>query len=659
MTAASKLLLTVSFLSFTLSSPLLATQGTEDLPKSKKRKREDDLSTSFTEPQNKKLTLEQKPTLATLRETIKTAKGKALEEAQEQLIDLLFDSGNPSIKPEDYATLSLHMEKRNPKALCVRMASSTDPSLLKYPQLTQEETQNLKEYLEKILENKSEEALRNYYLGFLYQGGISGGKPNPELAIEWLTKAWDKGLARAAHFFGVIYEVGLLTQKINAELAIAWHTKAWDKGYAGAASALGSLYLRGIPGQLEPNAELAMEWYTKGWDKGDEYAAIGLGLLYKNGIPGQVEPNAQRAIEWFTKAWDNGVIHAADNIGALYHQGIPGQLEPNAQLAITWLTKAWDNGFVFSAPSLAKLYREGISGQLTPNHELSLKYFLLTHRLSTLGPTWCFSHYLDIPAYISEITKDDSLEIEQDINTFKDHLQQARGLIDPEIMMNDPHATASHFKDSLPISELLAPYKAIAAYQAKVLALLETLENPGLLVTWPKIKIENDQEAIPNTDTQGTFLRRFTVNGQKYLTFGEDNVPLSLELVALLKGEDESLVQAKEAIGFLRPLIQKISGPSMAIIAEPQELSKVTHLIARIKEQQALSFSGSDIEKDPIIRQQTLAEHNHNLLAVLESVEKLQENLKLVFEQTTPLRNKRFIHYYKFPVVEENEKLKS
>jgi hypothetical protein len=172
-------------------------------------------------------------------------------------------------------------------------------------------------------------------------------------------------------------------------------------------------------------------------------------------------------------------------------------------------------------------------------------------------------------------------------------------------------------------------------------------------VTWPKIKTVDDQEAIPNTDTQGTFLRRFTVNGQKYLTFGEDNVPLSLELVALLKGEDESLVQAQKAIGFLPPLLQKISDSSMAIIAEPQELSKVTHLINQIKKQQALSFSGSDIEKDPSIREQTLAEHNHSLLAVLESVEKLQENLKIAFEQTTPLRNQKFIHHYKFPVVEE------
>ncbi|ARN84036.1 tetratricopeptide repeat protein [Candidatus Nucleicultrix amoebiphila] len=568
MTVVSKLLLTVSFLSFTLSSPLLATQGTEDLPKSKKRKREDDLSTPFTEPQNKKLTLEQKPTLATLRETIKTAKGKALEEAQEQLIDLLFDSGNPSIKPKDYATLFLHMEKRNPKALYLGILS-----YLNIPQLTPEEINDLKGYLEKERENKSKEALRNFYLGRLYHKGIR-------------------------------------------------------------------------PDQLEPNAELAITLNTKAWDKGHVHAAVELGDLYRYGILGQLKPNAELAIAWYTKAWDNGVVRAADVFGALYQKGIPGQLEPNAELAITWLTKGWDKGDARAAIRLGDLYQDGIPGQLAPNHELSLKYFLLSRRLSILGGflSWRFSHYLDIPTSISEITKDDSLEIEQDINTLKDHLQQARRIIDPEIMMNDPHSTASYFKDSLPIPELLAHYRAIGAYQTKVLTLLPALENPGFLVTWPKIRIVDDQEAIPNTDTEGTFLRRFTVNGQKYLTFGEENVPLSLELVALLKGEDESLVQAQKAIGLLRPMIQTLRDQS---------------LTALIKEQQMKRFFAKEEDKNERAIHTKLIEHNSNLLTALESVEELQENLKIVFEQTTPLRNKRFIHYYKFPVVEENEKLKS
>jgi hypothetical protein len=88
----------------------------------------------------------------------------------------------------------------------------------------------------------------------------------------------------------------------NLAKAVEWFTKAAEKGHSSAMSNLGRCFKKGQG--VEQNLAKAVEWYTKAAEKGHSTAMNNLGICFHNGVG--VEQNSTKAVEWYTKAAEKG-----------------------------------------------------------------------------------------------------------------------------------------------------------------------------------------------------------------------------------------------------------------------------------------------------------------------------------------------------------------
>jgi tetratricopeptide (TPR) repeat protein len=131
-----------------------------------------------------------------------------------------------------------------------------------------------------------------------------------EKAVEWFTRAAEKGDATAMSNLGVRYDDGDGVEK-NSEKAVEWYTRAADLGHATAMYNMGVCYEHGTG--VEKSAEKAVEWYTRAAEKGDGQAMRDLGECYENSYG--VEESAKKAVEWYARAAELG--HATERISEI------------------------------------------------------------------------------------------------------------------------------------------------------------------------------------------------------------------------------------------------------------------------------------------------------------------------------------------------------
>ena len=124
-----------------------------------------------------------------------------------------------------------------------------------------------------------------------------GVQKNYYKAVEWYTKAAEKGDMLAQYNLGICYEHGRGVTK-NYNKAVEWYTKAAQQGYEGAENNLGTCYRygRGVPN----DDSKAVKWYTKAAEKGYTLAQYNLGVCYEFGHG--VTKDYDKAIEWYTLA---------------------------------------------------------------------------------------------------------------------------------------------------------------------------------------------------------------------------------------------------------------------------------------------------------------------------------------------------------------------
>ena len=88
----------------------------------------------------------------------------------------------------------------------------------------------------------------------------------------------------------------------NWTKAVEWYTKAAEKGHGDAMYNIGVCFEKGEG--VEQNWTKAVEWYTKAAEKGHSSAMSNLGRCFEKGEG--VEQNLAKAVEWYTKAVDHG-----------------------------------------------------------------------------------------------------------------------------------------------------------------------------------------------------------------------------------------------------------------------------------------------------------------------------------------------------------------
>ena len=164
-------------------------------------------------------------------------------------------------------------------------------------------------------------------------------------ALEWLTRAAEKGSSRARHLLSLAYEEGEMGVDQNYEKAVYWLAKAAEQTSAEALGFTFYMRLYLLCRNLEdgskigsPRHQEAIAWLCKAAEEGCDMAQYGLSLLYKDGEEG-FEPNDAKALEWLRKAAAQQNPEALVALGRRYIKG-DGVVQSDKKGADCWSAAA-------------------------------------------------------------------------------------------------------------------------------------------------------------------------------------------------------------------------------------------------------------------------------------------------------------------------------
>ncbi|MFT4178561.1 MAG: hypothetical protein QM612_03745 [Thermomonas sp.] len=186
-----------------------------------------------------------------------------------------------------------------------------------------------------------------------YDQTLPGIERNYPLAVQWFSRAAQKGHAPAEFAMGLAYTHGSGVPKDGNQAAI-WYEKAAAKGHLPAMHNLGVLL---SDGKADPPDDLrrAINLLQTAADQGDADAQNALGVRYAYGIG--LAQNYQQAIHWYIKAAKQGDPRAQTNLGILAEDGL-GMPKDHAAAA-RWYEMAVARNHAPAKWRLADLLRNG------------------------------------------------------------------------------------------------------------------------------------------------------------------------------------------------------------------------------------------------------------------------------------------------------------
>lgn len=144
-------------------------------------------------------------------------------------------------------------------------------------------------------------------IGNLYYNG-NGVVQNYATAVDYYTKAANKGYAQSQFYLGHCYDIGNGVEK-DIDLAMAWYKKAATQGHAIAQNFLGDLYYsRFNSDNNADDANKAFYWQEKAAKQDVPQAEYMMGAFYTEGVV--VEINDTIALKYFKKTEELGVLEA-------------------------------------------------------------------------------------------------------------------------------------------------------------------------------------------------------------------------------------------------------------------------------------------------------------------------------------------------------------
>lgn len=243
----------------------------------------------------------------------------------------------------------------------------------------------------------------------MYRDG-DGVEKDETKALEWLTKASEKGIAAALAALGDCYEYGCLGVQIDMDKAVPLYQKAADNKDAMGLYCIGLCFKegKGVP-QSDKEALICLtraayeddddlhyddkalvaldelyyggEGFTvnerrfNGYDTDvNQKALLKLYLRYKRarGLP----KNIDRALECLKAAAEHGGKVAQNELGWMYYTG--ELVERNSQKAFEWTMKAVNNGHPSGMETLFRMYRDGDG--VAKNEQQALKWLEVASR---------------------------------------------------------------------------------------------------------------------------------------------------------------------------------------------------------------------------------------------------------------------------------------
>ena len=254
------------------------------------------------------------------------------------------------------------------------------------------------EYMQKSAFEGNSEAMAT--VGVFYASGYGTDKNTP-MAINWLTKASDRGIDWACMNLGMLYEqeegfqdmdkaihyykkgignsakgyveetvnlASLLSKRGEYVEAMRYWELAANEGSAVSMFYIGRTYLRGTD-DVPIDYAKAYGWFLKGAEQSEVGSIYNLGYMHSNGLG--VEENQYEAFKWYLKAAELEDPYAEFNLGYMYVHG--EGVDANLSEAIKWYQKSANHGFSLAFRRLGYIYSDSESEYY--NMQKAVKYF--------------------------------------------------------------------------------------------------------------------------------------------------------------------------------------------------------------------------------------------------------------------------------------------
>lgn len=197
------------------------------------------------------------------------------------------------------------------------------------------DSKEVKDMYEKLLDMAGEDAKKCYEVGCLCQSKSIGEYLVP-FAYEFFEKAARQGHVNATFAIGMCYRWGECGVWADPELAIEWLSKAAELGHEKAKDVVkyygdekGKMMLlqsamSGVNGYGSKwyVSEEAVNMYREQAESGDGESQYELARQLANASHiGPFYYDIDEAIKWYTKAGENGVVDAWFNLAMIYYEG--------------------------------------------------------------------------------------------------------------------------------------------------------------------------------------------------------------------------------------------------------------------------------------------------------------------------------------------------
>ena len=209
-------------------------------------------------------------------------------------------------------------------------------------------------------------AEEQYELGKAYHYGTDGIPEDKKEAVEWYTKAAERGHIEAQMALGQIYYIDSDAVNFLIEKAKHWYTKAAEQGNEEAQVQLGFIY-----DTLLHDFEKSFYWYTKAAEQGHARSQSRVGRIYENGAGG-VQQDKGKAKYWYAKAAAQGDESAQKNLKKLNRGGcyvatcIYGSCDcpevwalrmyRDTKLSKSWFGRLFIQAYYAISPKIVELY---------------------------------------------------------------------------------------------------------------------------------------------------------------------------------------------------------------------------------------------------------------------------------------------------------------
>ncbi|KAG0277364.1 hypothetical protein BGZ96_002894 [Linnemannia gamsii] len=218
---------------------------------------------------------------------------------------------------------------------------------------------------------------------------------NHIMALEWIVKAADQGLADAQFAVAVtiynecyFYLLGQIDPE-SASSAVGWMLKAANQGHAGAQYLLGASYKNELF-YLPVDIAVATDWLMKAVDQGYLEAQRQLESIYCNYSSNDDDPDDPDDITkalskikaWIFKAADQGVARAQFCMGFMYRYGDDGTPQ-NDFKAFEWTLRAAEQGHTEGQMEIATCYEDGRGVVMDPKK--ALEWYVRAEQLGHPG----------------------------------------------------------------------------------------------------------------------------------------------------------------------------------------------------------------------------------------------------------------------------------